>query len=412
MSGKDGFTAVITYSIHCNGSCSGACDGFACPTGECIRTKVSYVYTGVEDTGSGFNGNPTDGGLPPGGGAGGNDSGIYIPNPYEGDADPNNADFMLAGQVAAFTSTLAPNLQALIANNPFIYPYLVDFCRNNGADLSSQNRQKITQALTNFNNFLVNFNNSNLTTISTNRFKLWAFYTFLNNNPLEANTTKVNAIKNFIEDPEFDTANAIIDYLYENIEDEEALTQTIQQFNSAENNNGYTGDGFLFDNDDENDDYVGSKSLIPAVLVLDDGSTVNVEFGTTASDNQSANKLVADDLINSLKFALKEANLNLDESSKITTIYIKATTNGSHSATSNHSKGTAIDISRVNGVLINNLGANNQVQELQEAFDSYPNIRENFGPAFKHKTQSNGTRNNNFQISGHRDHIHVSVQSN
>jgi hypothetical protein len=121
MSARAGFTTVITYTISCNGSCSGACDGFACPTGECIRTKVSYVYTGVEDTGSGFNGNPADGGLPSGSGSGGNDSGIFIPNPYEGDADPDNADFMLAGQVATFTNTLAPNLQALIANNPFIY---------------------------------------------------------------------------------------------------------------------------------------------------------------------------------------------------------------------------------------------------------------------------------------------------
>ena len=93
-------------------------------------------------------GNPPSSGGSSGGG-GGNDSGIYIPNPYEGDVAIDNLDFLLAGQVASFTNTLAPDLKTVIANNSFIYPYLVDFCRNNGGTLSSINRQKMVQALTN-----------------------------------------------------------------------------------------------------------------------------------------------------------------------------------------------------------------------------------------------------------------------
>ena len=64
ISGREGFSEVITYSIVCTGSpiCTGpnGCDGFACPTGECIKTTIKYVYTGIQDTSSGFNGNPTN----------------------------------------------------------------------------------------------------------------------------------------------------------------------------------------------------------------------------------------------------------------------------------------------------------------------------------------------------------------
>ena len=158
--------------------------------------------------------------------------------------------------------------------------------------------------------------------------------------------------------------------------------------------------------------YNGPKELIPSTIILNDGSSVSVTFGTTSSDNQTANNLVAVDLVNSITFALNEANSNLSSSEKITSIYIMATTNGTHSATSNHSRGTAVDVSRINDVKIINLGANSQVKALQNAFDDYQNIRENFGPYFKHKTFPNGIVNLNWPIGGHQDHIHVSVQSN
>lgn len=224
VSGRDGFTEVITYSIQCNGSCSGVCDGFACPTGECIKTTITYVYTGIEDNGDGSNGNPPGSGNPPSnGGGGGEGNGIYIPNPYDGEADPNNADFMLAGQVASFTNTLPNNLQTLISNYPFIYPYLVDFCRNNGYTVNSRNTQKMTTALTNFYNFQLNTSYTNLTNVNIDRFNFWAFYTFLNNNPLDVNNTKINDIKDFVQAADHETANSIVDYLFENKEDGEAI---------------------------------------------------------------------------------------------------------------------------------------------------------------------------------------------
>jgi hypothetical protein len=221
MSVKDGWETVVSVSLHCThtGKCaSGKCDGCA----RCVTTTISYVWVGVADTGNGPGGSIPGSGSSSGEG-GGNDSGIYIPNPYEGDVAIDNLDFLLAGQVASFTNTLAPNLQTLIANTPFIYPYLVDFCRNNGGTLSSINRQKMVQALTNYNNFQLNSLYPNLTSISINRLNLWAFYSFLNNNLLNANTTKINVIKDFIIDAEFDIANEIVDYLYEDRADEEAI---------------------------------------------------------------------------------------------------------------------------------------------------------------------------------------------
>ncbi|WP_396178915.1 hypothetical protein [Flavobacterium sp.] len=231
MSARAGYAVVVSYNVVCtnNAYCikRGSCDGLTCETGECLQTTISYVWVGFEDTGNVQGGNPPSLGGSSGGG-GGNDSGIYIPNPYEGDVAIDNLDFLLAGQVASFTNTLAPNLQTLIANTPFIYPYLVDFCRNNGGTLSSINRQKMVQALTNFNNFQLNSLYPNLTSISINRLNLWAFYSFLNNNPLNANTTKINEIKNFVQDAEYDAANELVDYLYENKEDEDVISFTQQ----------------------------------------------------------------------------------------------------------------------------------------------------------------------------------------
>ena len=123
----------------------------------------------------------------------------------------------------AFTSTLAPELQDLIIEHNFIHSYLIDFCRKNGGRVGIQNRQQMVQALNNCHNFQLNSIYPNLTSISINRLNLWAFYSFLNNNPLNANTTKINVIKDFIIDAEFDTANEIVDYLYENREDDEAI---------------------------------------------------------------------------------------------------------------------------------------------------------------------------------------------
>lgn len=156
--------------------------------------------------------------------------------------------------------------------------------------------------------------------------------------------------------------------------------------------------------------YTGSKTHISNPLILENGDEIIIDFGTT-SDNQNANQEVSPNLISALKQALQNANNNLNTDEKIESIYIMATSNGGHGPDSNHSKGTALDISRINGVKMAISGVTNQITELQIAFDNFAFIRENFGPYFKHKFYiSNGTWNYNYPVPGHNDHIHVSVR--
>ena len=156
--------------------------------------------------------------------------------------------------------------------------------------------------------------------------------------------------------------------------------------------------------------YQGATQLIPNPIVLSNGDEVSITFGTTNSDNTNANQHVSIDVVNGIKFALEEANNNLSSGNKITSIYIMATTNGSHGPNSNHTNGTAIDISRINGQKMAISGLTTQITELQNAFDNFTYIRENFGPAFKHKTLLNGTVLLNYPIGGHSAHIHISVR--
>lgn len=150
---------------------------------------------------------------------------------------------------------------------------------------------------------------------------------------------------------------------------------------------------------------------IPNPLILKDGSSISINFGTTESDNKNANQFVSSILIDALKFSLLEANKNLASGDKITNIYIKATTNGDHGANSNHYNGTAIDISRINGIMMSKSGLTDQIIELQDAFNKYQYIRENFGPSIKTKYKiETDTWNYNHPVKGHKDHIHISIR--
>lgn len=162
---------------------------------------------------------------------------------------------------------------------------------------------------------------------------------------------------------------------------------------------------------DDNYVYQGSKEYIPNPLVLSNGDQVAIEFGTTKSDQENANKKVATLLIEGISYAIEEANNNLSSSEKITSIKIQCTTNGKHSSTSNHSYGTAVDISKINGEKMSVSGVTDQIIELQKAMDNFEFVRENFGPHFKHKYFiSSGNWNYNYNVGGHKDHIHFSVR--
>lgn len=70
--------------------------------------------------------------------------------------------------------------------------------------------------------------------------------------------------------------------------------------------------------------------------------------------------------------------------------------------------GKAVDISRINDMRISmhypsDPTVKSIVDAIQERFELYPHRRENFGPSIKKKL------GNNFNISGHHDHIHISV---
>ena len=166
---------------------------------------------------------------------------------------------------------------------------------------------------------------------------------------------------------------------------------------------------------DDNYVYQDPKENIPNRLTLSNGDIVNVTFVTHTSDNKSSNQKVAVELVNSMKFALEQANNNLSLANKIISINVYATTNG-HGTTgnSNHLKATAVDINSINGKRMALTGLTNQIIELQKAFDNFQYIRENFGPFFKHKFSKEnpiGSQwNYNYPVSGHKDHIHISIR--
>ncbi|WP_089358167.1 hypothetical protein [Ekhidna lutea] len=135
-------------------------------------------------------------------------------------------------------------------------------------------------------------------------------------------------------------------------------------------------------------------------------------FKTYTSDGKSSNQKISQHTINGLKFALEEANQNLSNSEKITSINIYATTNGNHGPDSNHSRGTAVDINSINGDRMALSGLTNQIKELQKAMDKYEKVRENYGPFFKHKysKETNTWDYDKKGISPHKDHIHFSTR--
>ena len=165
----------------------------------------------------------------------------------------------------------------------------------------------------------------------------------------------------------------------------------------------YISDDFYSEDGDEDDVNnsadTGPLGYFPSYFSFSNNRVVTIIFGTTSSDNLSANQEVSQRLIDAVRDALDAATLT----ENITSIYIKATTNGGHQNGSNHYKKLAVDISRINGVPIITTGANSKVTALQNALDNVTHRRENFGPAFKHKFGSPWT------VGGHADHIHFSV---
>ena len=171
---------------------------------------------------------------------------------------------------------------------------------------------------------------------------------------------------------------------------------------------------------------------------------VEISYGITQSDQVRADQPIDTLLIRSLRQILEETNKHLTAtgSPPITSIHISATTNGRHSANSNHYKGMAVDISRINGVRmirhnyslilymteLQRLNTPDQgiredlqnkdlvllyqrILQLQASMQNFVERRENFGPFLKTKhLRQSGTNNLTYEVGGHKDHIHFSVR--
>ena len=66
------------YYVQCDGSCHGQCDGFACPTGQCIQKTIMIDFCGGSGGASGGGGDPNSGGS-----SDYSQSGQQPSNPYE-----------------------------------------------------------------------------------------------------------------------------------------------------------------------------------------------------------------------------------------------------------------------------------------------------------------------------------------
>ncbi|NCT16500.1 MAG: hypothetical protein GW774_14725 [Flavobacteriales bacterium] len=216
---------------------------------------------------------------------------------------------------------------------------------------------------------------------------------------LEATPAELLAMNKFLEDNV--NSEEIHAFLREAIN--ALMNGKFVDFNEAYIEDDAPDDGYTFQ---------GFKQLIPNPLILSNGDMVEVNFISYTKDNISSNQQVATDLINGLKYAIEQANNNLLAADKITSINIYATTNGEHGVKSNHYDGTSLDINRINGLRIAELGITNQIIELQKAFDNFQYIRENFGPYFKHKysVELDTWDYNKISAGAHSDHIHISIR--
>ena len=130
-------------------------------------------------------------------------------------------------------------------------------------------------------------------------------------------------------------------------------------------------------------------------------TTIN---GVTLEFGAGVNKSVNQRIIDGLKHCIKP---DIASGHALTVIYISSASD-QHSMPSRHAQSRAVDISRVNGTKIVIGYASDDhvkaiVDAIQTAFESYAHRRENYGPLFKKKS---GVPH---AVSGHQDHIHLSV---
>ena len=128
--------------------------------------------------------------------------------------------------------------------------------------------------------------------------------------------------------------------------------------------------------------------------------------GVTIEFSSAVNKSVDQKVIDGLKKVIKPA---IATGYTLTKIYISSA-NDQHQSPSRHvmGSGKAVDISRINDMKMSvhyptNATVKAIVDAIQDEYENYTHRRENFGPHLKKKLGNNHT------VSGHGDHIHLSV---
>lgn len=126
--------------------------------------------------------------------------------------------------------------------------------------------------------------------------------------------------------------------------------------------------------------------------------------GVTVEFASNVNKTVEQRMIDGLKHCIKSG---ITAGQTLNKIWISSA-NDSHELPSRHAQAKAVDISRINGTKIvigypEGGAIKAIVDAIQDTFESYSHRRENYGPHFKKKLGSN------WSVSGHQDHIHLSV---
>jgi RHS repeat-associated protein len=137
---------------------------------------------------------------------------------------------------------------------------------------------------------------------------------------------------------------------------------------------------------------------------VDAGYATMVTFQNDNPNGASPNQPLATKTANAVEGVISKAGVQ--------SVNINSTTGGLHGSNSNHAKGRAVDINRVDGKKVNatNAGATRVQTAARQAGD----IRENFGPAIMEKTTVPGDAataiTDQALIDDHADHIHLSGQ--
>lgn len=195
---------VIEANFHCTNTGPCATQGYCDGCDMCVSVTVTYFPCSTGGSGTGTGGiNVGDNG------GGGPATGIYIPNPYNGEEDLNNPSFVFAMSVASFTRTLPANLKNVMNSRPWLYPKIVDFMRNNGG-LTQENKDAVIFALSNFP-LISNITNSNWTFNSIELLQFHAF-DFLLQRPVQTSADTLAAISDSLANGTLLTASPLFKY--------------------------------------------------------------------------------------------------------------------------------------------------------------------------------------------------------